>query len=691
MKLTKILFLLCPFFAFSQQFKKVDFKTLNANLSLHAGDRKISGTVNYTFDVLSSVDTIRIDAKNMNFSDVKINNKSVEFKKSATELKLFKGYKKGKNTLSFDYEATPKQTLYFIGEGHGLEIWTQGQGKYTSHWLPSFDDVNEKLVFGLSISYLKDFTVLSNGILKNSEDINQVEKRWDYQMEKPMSSYLVMLAIGKYEKQTDVSKSGTNLEMYLSQSDASKFEYTYKNTKQIFDFLETEIGVKYPWEIYRQVAVKDFLYGGMENTTSTIFSRDYVVDEIGFNDRSYINVNAHELAHQWFGDLITAESGKHHWLQEGFATYYALLAEKELFGEDHFNWEMYEIAERLQQASKKDTIPLLNEKASSLTFYQKGAWALHVLRENVGAKNFNKAVKNYLEKYSFKNVNTDDFLKEINKVSKYDTEKYKVVWLEKSGFEVKEALGILQKNKFISHYLETLALAETPFDSKKQKFEEILNSNDYYPVKEEVLLQIQALDFAEKKPLIDLAMKSSGVKVRQAVAKTLNKFPEEFLSQFETFLDDKSYVTNEIALNVLWSQFPKNRIKYLDKSRNWEGMNDKNLRILWLTMALATKEFEPENKVKFYDELLDYTSINYESVVRQNAITNLLYVNPGDTNVLRTLVNPLTHHKWQFSKFARDKIRELIKKDTFRLFFSELLPELPDNEKVILNRLLSEN
>ena len=691
MKFTKILFLLCPFFVFSQQFKKVDFKTLNANLSLHAGDRKISGTVNYTFDVLSSIDTIRIDAKNMNFSDVKINNKSVEFKKSATELKLFKGYKKGKNTLSFEYEATPKQTLYFIGEGHGLEIWTQGQGKYTSHWLPSFDDVNEKVIFGLSISYLKDFTVLSNGILKSSEDINQVEKRWDYQMEKPMSSYLVMLAIGKYEKRTDVSGSGTNLEMYLSQSDASKFEYTYKNTKQIFDFLEGEIGVKYPWQIYRQVAVKDFLYGGMENTTSTIFSRDYVVDEIGFNDRSYINVNAHELAHQWFGDLITAESGKHHWLQEGFATYYALLAEKELFGEDHFNWEMYEIAERLQQASKKDTIPLLNEKASSLTFYQKGAWALHVLRENVGAKNFNKAVKSYLEKYSFKNVNTDDFLKEINRVSKYDTQKYKTIWLEKSGFEVKEALGILQKNKFINHYLETLALAETSLESKKQKFEEILNSNDYYPVKEEVLLQIQSVDFAEKKPLIDLAMKSSDVKVRQAVAKTLNKFPEEFLPDFETFLDDKSYVTKEIALNVLWSQFPKNRERCLDKSRNWEGMNDKNLRILWLTMALATKEFEPENKVEYYDELLEYTSINYESVVRQNAITNLLYINPGDTNVLRKLVNPLTHHKWQFSKFARDKIREMIKKDTFRLFFSEMLPELPDNEKVILNRLLSEN
>lgn len=691
MKLIKFLFLIAPFFAFSQQTKKVDFKTLNANLSLHAGDRKISGSINYTFEVLSSVDTIRIDAKNMNFKDVKINNKIVEFKNSATELKLFKGFKKGKNTLTFEYEAFPKQTLYFIGEGHGLQIWTQGQGKYTSHWLPSFDDVNEKVIFGLSISYLQDFTVLSNGVLKSSLNKNQVEKQWNYQMQKPMSSYLVMLAIGKFEKQTETTASETPLEMYLSKDDALKFLPTYKYSKQIFDFFESEIGVKYPWQIYRQVAVKDFLYGGMENTTSTTFSQDYVVDEIGFNDRTYINVNAHELAHQWFGDLITAESGKHHWLQEGFATYYALLAEKKLFGEDHFNWEMYEIAERLQQASKSDTIPLLNEKASSLTFYQKGAWALHILRENVGAENFNKAVKKYLEKYSFKNVNTDEFLAEINKVSKYDTQKFKEVWLEKSGFEVKEALDILQKNKFVKQYLEVLALAPASFDQKRKMFEDILNSDEYYPIKEEVLFQLQSTDFEVKKPLIELAMRSADVKVRQAVAKTLNKFPEDFKAEFETFLDDKSYVTNEIALNVLWSQFPKDRNKYLDKSRNWVGMNDKNLRILWLTMALATKEFEPENKLKYYDELLNYTSIDYESVVRQNAITNLLYINPGDTNVLKTLANPLTHHKWQFSKFARDKIRELLKKDTFRLYFSELLPDLPENERLILGRLLSEN
>ena len=106
----------------------------------------------------------------------------------------------------------------------------------------------------------------------------------------------------------------------------------------------------------------------MENTTSTIFAQDFVVDSIGFNDRNYINVNAHELAHQWFGDVVTATSGKHHWLQEGFATYYALLAEQHIFGDDYFYNELYDYALQLSKAAKTDTIPVLNEKNKFVVF-----------------------------------------------------------------------------------------------------------------------------------------------------------------------------------------------------------------------------------------------------------------------------------------------------------------------------------
>ena len=685
----RYIFLLIFSFSFAQQTSNVDFKTLHATLEPNPIDKSISGEVIYKFEVLKAIDTIAIDALKMDFINVKINGKTINFKNSGKALKLFQGFKKGKNTLTFSYKATPKQTLYFIGESDQLQIWTQGQGKFTSHWLPSFDNVNEKVIFNLSVSFDNQFTVLSNGKLKSINDnFNDKSKIWYYQMSKPMSSYLVMMAIGKFEKQTAKTKSGTPLEFYIDEKDTDKFETTYKYTTQIFDYFEQEIGLNYPWEIYRQVPVRDFLYSGMENTTSTIFSQDFVVDAIGFNDKTYINVNAHELAHQWFGNLITAQSGKHHWLQEGFATYYALLAEKELFGDDHFQWELYEMAERLQKASKTDTIPLLNEKASSLTFYQKGAWALHSLRESIGAENFQKAVKNYLKKYGFKNVNTDDFLNEVKAVSSFDTENFKRIWLEQSGFEVNQALTLLRKNAFMKSYLELVDLQTKPFAEKKTIFVNLLKTEVFYPVKEEVVFQLADVPFEEKEALLKLAMDSKNLKVRQAIARIMVEIPIAFQANYETLLNDESYINKEIALGTLWNLFPEKQADYLNQSKDWIGFNDKNLRILWLTLALMTKDYLNENKVNFYDELLNYSSPKYESSIRQNALTNLLFLNPNDQNILRNLANATTHHKWQFTLFARNQIRELVKTERHKKYFEEMLPSLNEAEQKQLRRLL---
>jgi len=689
MKQLPIFILFFPLFLFAQQTKSVDFKSVNATITVDPIDKSVSGSAEYVFEVLSAIDTIRLDAKKMNFSNVKINDKMYKFSDSEKELLIYQGFKKGKNTLSFDYSAHPKQTMYFVGEGEKLQIWTQGQGKYTSHWFPSFDDMNEKVIFNMTVSYDKKYEVISNGVLEGKSE-SGIKSIWKYKMKKPMSSYLLMLAIGKFEKQTLTSASGTLLENYISPEDVSKFEPTYRHTKQIFDFFEKEIGVKYPWEIYRQIPAKDFLYGGMENTTSTIFSQDYVVDETGFNDRTYINVNAHELAHQWFGDLITATSGKHHWLQEGFATYYALLAEKELFGEDHFNWEMYEIAERLQKASRTDTIPILNEKASSLTFYQKGAWALHVLRENVGHENFQKAVKNYLKKYGFSNVDTDNFFSEINKVSKFDTKNFQKVWLESHVFQVKEALGILNRNKFIQKYFEVSELKEIPLNEKKEATEKLLKSDVFYPIKEEIIYQLQDLPYEEKADFLKIAMQTKDFKTRQAIAKTMRKVPADFKTEYETFLEDDSYITKEIALNVYFSEFPENQKWLLDKTRTWVGFNDKNLRVLWLTLALRAKDYEQENKTRFYEELLQYASPDHESTLRQNALTKLLYLDKNDINPMKYLVNGLVSHRWQFSKYARDNIRALLKSDKHRKYFESIVSEIPENEQIQLNRLLNE-
>lgn len=681
--------LLLSLSGFAQQYKKADFKTLNAYLTFDLPHKKIMGKVKYTFDLLEKTDTIIIDAHDMDYTNVTINGKKAGFVDAPHALKLYKGYKKGKNTLEFDYTAQPKQTLYFVGEGDGLQIWTQGQGKYTSHWLPSFDDMNEKVVFNLSVGFQHGFEVLANGELKGKSPEGNLQK-WNYEMQNPMSSYLLMMAIGRFEKQQQMSASGTPLEFYYRPEDRDKFEPTYRYSKQIFDFFEKEIGVKYAWGIYRQIPVLDFLYAGMENTTSTIFSQDYVVDNIGFNDRTYVNVNAHELAHQWFGDLITAKSGEHHWLQEGFATYYALLAEQELYGEDHFYYEMYQMAERLQQASLTDTIPILNEKASALSYYQKGAWALHVLREGVGHDAFRKAVKTYLEKYAFQNVSTEDFLAEINKVSDYDTESFKKRWLENPKFEVGEAIELLNKNKFIQQYFTIGSLQNQPFKEGKEMYTQVMNSDAFWPLKEEILFQLAEVPFEEKADIVRTAMKTDNIKIRQAVARTVVTIPDAFFEEYKSLMQDESYVTKEIALNVLSMRFPDRIGEFLDMSDTWVGFNDKNLRILWLTLAYTTKDYRADEKEQYYAELQDYASPKYESSIRQNALSNLIYIGKQDDTVLINLARATKHHKWQFAKFGRDNIRKLLKEEGYREAFTNIMPELKENERQRLELLLAE-
>ena len=682
----RYLFLFFSFVLFGQQTNKVDFLVCNAKVTPNAQSRSISGYVSYEFKVCKSIDTIKIDAIKMDFSDVLINGKSVKFKNSGKTLDLFEGFKKGKNTITFSYSATPKQTLYFTGQDENLQIWTQGQGRYTSHWLPCFDDVNEKVIFNMSVEFRNDFVVMSNGtFVSNQYNSKGNLITWNYKMQKPMSSYLVMLAIGNFAKQTTTTKSGTPLEFYLDKNDVSKFEPTYRYSKQMFDYLENEIGVKYPWGIYRQVPVRDFLYAGMENTTSTIFAQDFVVDEIGFNDRNYVNVNAHELAHQWFGDLITAQSGKHHWLQEGFATYYALLAERHLFGDDYFYEELNDYAEQLKRAAKTDTIPVMNEKASSLSFYKKGAWALHVLREDIGTNNFQKAVKTYLKKNKFKNVNTDDFLKIVKQVSGYDVERFKKLWLEKPGFEMEIAQKYLAKNKFIQDYFAIKS-------SKKSLAEltDILKSDAYYPIKQYIVYQTRNVPFDERKVILETALATNNVLVRKAVAESTPVIPEAFKMQYETLLDDNSYQTKEITLLNLWKNFPDERLRYLGQTKDIVGNNDKSFRLTWLALAMNTDNLSEEVKESSYMQLLDFASDKFESSVRQNALELLLQLNPNNEQVITLLFKSTIHHKWQFTKFGRDNVRLLLKKPEFRTEVEKLANKSEGSTKELYLKYLNE-
>jgi aminopeptidase N len=640
-------FILISIFSYSQQTEYVDFKLAKADISFIPDSSKVYGVLRYDFEILKPVDSIFIDAINMKFFNVGLNGKHIDFRNDSKKIWIKHKFK-DHNTyqVAFNFEAYPKKALYFIdwkNEGKNQQIWTQGQGKYTSSWLPSIDDMNEKIEFDLTITFDKDYEVISNGKLINKQLKDRLTT-WHYDMQQPMSSYLVALAIGKYNKKTEYSKSGIPLEMYYYPEDSLKFEPTYRYTKEMFDFLEEEIAMSYPWQNYKQVPVKDFLYAGMENTSTTIFSDGFVIDSIGFIDKNYVNVNAHELAHQWFGDLVTEKSGTHHWLQEGFATYYALLAERAIFGDKYYYWRLYEYAQELLQQERAGAgTSLMNPKSSSTTFYKKGAWVLHMLREKIGNKAFKEAIQNYLKNHQFKNVETKDFISAAEQFSKQDLTSFVEVWLESDIFPYLEAIESLKTAVFIQEYLEIDCFKEN------SRCAEYMSSS----ISDEAKIKI----ISEKPEIIKKEYFNNSLKVRQAIAKYLTQIPVELKQDYESLLNDKSYLTTEFALYNLWVNFPQHRSLYLEKTKYIKGFNNRNVRCLWLVLAINSPEFEKENTQKYFEELRNYTNSNFEFETRMNAFQYLNLMQACDAICKDNLMQASMHHNWRFSKFAKDMLK----------------------------------
>jgi len=676
----------------AQQVDFVDFLKGTVDIGVTAKDRSVQGKVTYTFKILQNTSSVFIDAQKMQIESVLLDGINTIFDYDEKKLVIRKDFKADEShTIQIRYRAIPTKALYFVKDYQGNDqIWTQGQGKYTSNWLPSFDDMNEKVEFDLIVSYDFNYEVIANGKLIKKEMISDKVQQWHYDMQQPMCSYLLALVIGKYEKESEMSESGIPLEMYYYPADRDKLSNTYRHNKKIFDFLEKEIGYSFPWQNYKQIPVKDFLYAGMENTGTTIFSDAFVVDSIAFNDRNYINVNAHELAHQWFGDLVTAKEGKHHWLQEGFATYYALLAEREIFGEPYFLYKLYESAEQLtEQSKKKDATSLLDAKASSLTFYQRGAWALYALRNLIGDTHFKITIHNYLEKYKYKNADTSNFISIAEEVSGKDLIDYRKLWLEAVTFPSQAALDILTQSSFIKQYLTLAAERTQPIAGKWEALTKALRFpvNDY--IGQEAIYQLGEDRSSEAIALLDKAFQSNNIFVRQTIANTISKIPVGLKKQYETLLDDDSYATIEPALYHLWANYPRDRSRYLEKTKNIIGFNDKNVRILWLVLALSTSDYETEKHQSFYQELSGYASPVHHFTTRKNALTYLESLQAFSDQSLKDLVEGAVHHNWRFRNFCRQMLDKLLKKPNYQKKYVALKNDLPKRQQDFLEKKLT--
>jgi len=402
----------------------VDITHMKVEVSFDVKAGKVMGTVNHSLvTIQKNIDTLFFDGPDVNIKSAQIDGKTAQFHKIPAGVVLEIANKWGfdeKHTVTFEYEATPKRGLYFIGWNNAMpakpevwhtrqQIWTQGQGIDNRNWIPMYDDMGDKFTTETIITFDENYQVLSNGKLLEKKADKKGNLVWHYKMEKPHAGYLLMLAIGKYAVKSTKTKRGTPVNFWYYPEFADRMEPTSRYTEKMIEFLEDETGTPYPWGSYSQIMVQDFLYGAMENTSATIFGDFFFVDERAYLDRNYVGVNCHELTHQWFGDLITARGPGDAWLQESFATYYAKIFDETILGADEVKFNFRRESESALAASKKDLLPIRHTASGTARIYPKGSAVLSMLRYVVGDEEFKRTIQHYLAKHGFQNVNTDDF------------------------------------------------------------------------------------------------------------------------------------------------------------------------------------------------------------------------------------------------------------------------------------------
>ena len=695
----KRLFLICcagliPAILLAQRAQAyIDFKQVDAQITIDTLNRALHVHASYSLDVLDKNKSFYLDAHNMEIQKLQLNGRKVKYENDGKRIIINKKIKPDRTyTLDIRYSVIPGQTVYFVGWGDDIpennQIWTQGQGKYTSHWLPSLDDMNDKMIFNLEIGFDPAYTVLSNGRIAKTHLENGI-KYWSYRMKDPMSSYLLAFAIGKYDSERIMSSSGVPIENYYYTGAQTRAEPTYRYTKEMFDFLEKEIGVPYPWQNYKQVPVMDFLYAGMENTGLTIYSDDFMIDSPSYADKNFVEVNAHEMAHQWFGNLVTERDGNHHWLHEGFATYYALLAEKEVEGEETYFWKLFDKATALKRAAEAGKGQALTDpRASSLTFYDKGAWALVMLRDQVGDSAFRKGIKQFLERHSFRNATIDDFLEVISESSGIDLADFRQNWLENSKFQHQDALRYLRKHSEIitdfldlQHDIRTSAL---PNAEILRKYWTSSTSSELKRRSIAAYFRSLPIEF------VKVALDSGDPEIRQAIALSSSSIPLALKSEYESLLSDSSYRTLEQALYLLWVHFPDDRAKYLAQLKGITGFPDRNVEQLWLLLASLTSDFESKsNRDQYRQQLTDYTSEKYPFQIRQRAFTLLSEIQRMEDINLQDLIRSTNHPQFAFRSFARELLDTYLKKPKEKERILILIKELKPVERRYIEKKLT--
>ncbi len=431
-----------------------DLQHVEMHISFDEPAKKIMGTVLETMAILPQKDTVKeivLDAVNLNIQNVWIEEGKgkklplVFSTKDSAKLHITLDKIHPYNvpfTVGIQYWAQhPKKGLYFMEPDtfntvRPQQIWTQGEGEDNRNWLPIYDYPNDKATTDMFVTVRADQQALSNGKLIGKQKNSGGTVTWHWNESHPYSTYLIMLGIGHYDVVKDKWR-GKDVDYWMYPGWGPEADRIFGLTPDMIEFYSSRTGYPYAWEKYDQIPIADFTFGGMENVTATTLN-DYVMfDKRSGVDFSSEGLIAHELAHQWFGDLVTCRSWIQIWLNESFATYFEAMYRQYHDGEDEFEEEIQGAQnagiDAEKSLGKKAIIAPNNYTAND---YPRGAATLNMLRHILGDSGWWHSIHHYLDVHQFQPVVTEDFKMAIEEATGQNLAWFFDEWLYKSGHPV---------------------------------------------------------------------------------------------------------------------------------------------------------------------------------------------------------------------------------------------------------------
>jgi len=427
-----------------------DVKHVRLEIAIDFPARRVAGTMYATLAPLhDGLRQVAFDAVDMTIGAVRLEGVGpceCRYEDGVLRVDLGEGRRAGEDvTVAVEYEARPRRGLYFVGPDEGYpdkpeQVWSQGEQEDSRYWFPCYDFPNERASSELLATVPADWTVIGNGeLVAVSEDPSGATRTFHWRQDVPHAAYLLSLVAGRFAEVRDTF-DGIPVQYFVQPGREEDARRTLGKTPAMLAFFSEVTGLRYPYAKYAQTCVVDFIFGGMENISATTLTDTVLHDDRAHLDFDADGLVAHELAHQWFGDLVTCRDWSHAWLNEGFATYFEALFREHDRGLDEFRYELFRnTGEYLEEDGRHYRRPLVTNvyhdpmDVFDRHLYEKGSLVLHMIRHVLGDDLWWKSIRHYLATHSGKVVTTADFQRSIEEATGRNLDWFFDQWVYKAG------------------------------------------------------------------------------------------------------------------------------------------------------------------------------------------------------------------------------------------------------------------